>query len=143
MNQQLKMFLEYIYELRRMRNESVTDKEIYNMFEELQWEISQGFCEWIDIDGVGFIVIGRGLKCPPDYDYYIIDTYIKPENRRKGLVSKTIKKYMNEHKGKYCLEIINANKAAKCFWKSVGELHIITDWHIDDKKSTPYWMMFQ
>ena len=140
MDDKLEMFVAYIRELRKIRNEPVWFVEICSMFREIQEAIKDGAWEWVDVEGVGFIVISKGADRHPGCDYYIIDAYIEPESRRKGLMKKAILEYARTHKGKYCLEIINNNIAARKFWKSIGKLHTIKDWHIADCKCTPYWI---
>lgn len=136
----LELFAAYLRELRKIRKEQILFTEIFAIYEELQTGLETGLCEWIDIDNVGFVVIGKKEICPLEYDYYIIDTYIEPSSRRKGITSKIIRDYMCQHKGKYYLEVINDNKTALEFWHSIGELHKVPNWNIQDSKSTPYWI---
>lgn len=133
------MFSLYIRELRKIREEPVSDHEIRLMYSELLNEIQAGLSEWIEIGKEGFFIIGKNSNCYKKCDFYIIDTYVLPEYRRKHLASTAIRKYINTHKGKYCLEIINNNFVAKAFWLNFGKLHTIKDWHTYDYKCTPYW----
>lgn len=80
---------------------------------------------WIDIwhssKIIGFFIIGLKPNCHPCADYYIQETYIKPEYRRQKIASNYIGNFMKTYKGTYCLYIINNNYAAKQFWKNLFE----------------------
>lgn len=87
--------------------------------------------KWIAIkDGkeeIGFIILafGRNLERgvnEPNVDYFIQDTYIRPEYRRKGIMSKEVNKLLDEYKGIYGLYILYENKPAQAFWhKIIGD----------------------
>ena len=77
--------------------------------------------EWVDIyDGVervGFILITTYEHCPAAYDYHIMETFILPKSRKKGLVKNTLLGFIKNHPGSYGLFILNRNVTAIGFWK--------------------------
>ncbi len=77
--------------------------------------------EWIDIyngfEKVGFILITTGSHCPAAYDYHIMETFILPKSRKKGLVKNTLLGFIKNHPGSYGLFILNRNVTAIGFWK--------------------------
>ena len=77
-------------------------------------------CEWIDIKHknkiIGFLIIGTGEYTHPDTDYFIAQADIDPTYRHKGYMTKAVKDYVDNHKGIYCMLIINTNTSAKAFW---------------------------
>lgn len=80
--------------------------------------------KWIAIkdeadNEIGFLVILTGRLIPPNLDYYIEDTYIQPEHRRKGIMRKAVEDFINAHEGRYGLEIMDKNKAAHSFWGKI------------------------
>lgn len=64
----------------------------------------------------GFLIIGESPNCHPDCDYFICQAYIKPEHRRKGLMTETLRKFIKEHPGTYCLDVLYGNVYARSFW---------------------------
>lgn len=78
--------------------------------------------EWIDIfdnnNLIGFLIIGRGLNCHPDADFFIQEAYIVPAYRNQGHMTSAITRYIQNHGGKICLLILNENHIAKIFWKN-------------------------
>lgn len=76
--------------------------------------------EWIAIeyDGseVGFLIITKGELLKRGEDYRIEESYIKPEYRRKGLMSKAVKEYIAAHPGKYSLQMMLNNINSAKFW---------------------------
>lgn len=79
---------------------------------------------WLDITvagrTIGFIIIGEkalGADISPQFDYFIEQTYIMPDYRRKGFVFNVLNKFVSKHKGKYGLLIIQNNFKARDFWR--------------------------
>ena len=65
----------------------------------------------------GFLAIGFRDNCHPDCDYFISQTYVESNHRRKGLMSAFFKQWLDEHKGAtLCMFIIDKNEGAKKFW---------------------------
>ena len=79
--------------------------------------------EWIDVryldQIIGFLIIGTEPDCHPDCDYFICQSYILPEFRMRGLMTKTVTQYVNAHIGKYCMIILKNNHSAKKYWKNL------------------------
>lgn len=72
--------------------------------------------------GVGFIIIGNSNNeqvKSKGLDYFIEDTFILPDYRRKGLMQKVVQDYFNSHAGTYGMVLIDKNKLGKSFWHSV------------------------
>lgn len=69
--------------------------------------------------------------------YYIDCLYVEPEHRRKGLAKNAVLFFYEYVKSKEYfiqeirLHIINENKAAYAFWKSIFELEIIEQNFVD------------
>lgn len=116
-----KLLKNYLNELRDLYNISFVNEES-NSYDAY---ITAEHTEWIDIfaDGsdepIGFLIVGEQENCYPDANYYIEELYIVPEFRNKGLASATVTDFLNNHKGVYCLFIINDNNIAKTFWNKV------------------------
>ena len=71
---------------------------------------------------VGFLLMGKDYE--DDYiqsDYFILEAYVLPEWRRKGLMSERMKRYINNHPGKYAALIYTKNKNAATFWNHIFE----------------------
>lgn len=73
---------------------------------------------------IGFIILGIGRNLTrnenePKVDYFIQETYIKPEYRRKGIMTKEVEKLLDQHKGIYGLYILSKNKPALAFWHTI------------------------
>ena len=65
----------------------------------------------------GFVSIGVGKEAKPvGCDYYIVDTYIKPEYQRKGIGEWMVKDIRKRYRGTVFLYIKRGNKRAKSFW---------------------------
>lgn len=114
------LFSSYMEEL------SLYDPEIRNMTPE---EFTSWFNEYLSddycftdiiVDGhiVGFAIISApgSSKCYDGCDYYIAQAYIRPEYRRRGLMTKTMVDIFSKNKGSYCYEVLAGNDGAKAFW---------------------------
>ena len=81
--------------------------------------------EWVDIKNkedktIGFVIFSTVKNDHhPAADYGICQTYILPKYRRQGIVSKTVKSYLNSHPGIISLDILKKNDKAKAFWKKL------------------------
>lgn len=82
---------------------------------------SNDYTQWIDVQAdnelIGFLIIGTAPNCHPDADYYVEEAYIKPEFRRKNYMFSAVSEFVQNHKGVYCLFVLDRNNAAKSFWK--------------------------
>lgn len=88
----------------------------------------QKYTEWIDIyddndNLVGFLIMATQPICHPDADYYIEESYIKPEHRNKGLMTKTVSEILDNKEGTFCFYVLKENLAAKRFWERVFKEH--------------------
>ena len=114
------LFSSYMEEL------SLYDPEIRNMTPE---EFTSWFNEYLSddycftdtvVDGhiVGFVIISApgSSKCYDGCDYHIAQAYIRPEYRRRGLMTKTMVDLFSKNKGSYCYEVLAGNDGAKAFW---------------------------
>lgn len=134
-----KLFSEYITEIRNLMNKTIEPNEIHNMFQEIKKDMRKRNTEWIDIGDVGFIIVGKSPNCNPSCDYYIEECYITPEYRRQGLMTETIKDYVTDHNGTYCMFIINENAIAKKFWESLFIINVLNDRFNNNENCTQYW----
>lgn len=94
---------------------------------------------------VGFLIIGTAPDCHPACDYYICQTYVLPEHRRKGLMGRLVSEFLKAHPGKYCLDVIDGNSAL-CFWNKVFTENGFEETHFEDvphglseREKTYYW----
>lgn len=129
----LELFTSYIQELYQMEEIKIPDiDDIKDRFDGIH---SNPFMKWKDIypDGhsanaknapddalpIGFIVIGQYPECHPDADIYIAEVYLKPEYRRKHIMSDVVNGLVTLCGGSYCLFIASKNNVAKQFWFKV------------------------
>lgn len=135
-----RLLKKYLKELRDLYNISFSNEEsnLYNTY------IASEHTEWIDIfaddsdEPVGFLVVGEQENCHPDANYYIEELYVEPEFRNKGLASATATNFLHNHKGIYCLFIINDNNIAKIFWDKVFTSCRYTETKLYDEYSDQY-----
>lgn len=128
--EQYVLFEEYFKELEGfMDKKNYTNKEVQEWF----WLYHRKNCyEWINIyyanQIVGFLVIElpKTLKAKEKLeitfglsDYFIAQSYIKKDYRRKNLMSSAVKQYVKQHPGKYGMIWLKRNAAAHKFWKHV------------------------
>ena len=70
---------------------------------------------------VGFIIFESLIwqtEYPP-FEWYVMETYVKPEYRKQGLVSKALKDFTVDHSVKsYGYVVLNENDYADNFWKN-------------------------
>lgn len=117
------IFCEYLDELQTISGLSLrTSAEKKYLYDEIR---EYEFSNWVDIykddDVIGFFIIGTGENCHPSADYYIQESYIKPEYRRQKYMTNAISDFVRKHEGIYCLFILNENKIAKTFWSGLFE----------------------
>ncbi len=112
------MFTSYLDELQTIsENPIISDEKKQYLYDNItNYEFS-----WrVDVyDGdvvIGFFIIGTGENCHAAADYYIQESYIKPEYRRKGHMTRAISDFINRHVGVYCLFILNNNQIGRVFW---------------------------
>lgn len=122
-----KMFFDYLDELNAIEglkpNSEAAKIAVYSEIS------SEPHTEWVDIfteDGkpAGFLILGTPPNCHPDADLYIEESYIIPEHRRKGLMTRAVTNAIQIQRPKICcLIILNDNKKALRFWKNLfGQL---------------------
>lgn len=121
------MFRDYLIELQKIEEyKYMDDAEILDNFIKMR----SGKTEyWQDIypdqsqrtkhDIIGFWILGQNRNCHPDADYFIAETYIRPEYRREGIMSDRISDWIKTYGGKFCLFVLSKNEVAKKFWKNV------------------------
>ena len=102
----------YSEALRGYTNEDIARQyETVSHFDDLTWiDIYDG------LEKVGFILITDFDHCPPNYGYYVMETYIHPKYRKKGLVTKTLLAFIENHPSSYGLHILKGNIDAISFW---------------------------
>ena len=123
-----KLFANYINELYDIEGlPRLSKTEIQNLF---NWIYNNPYFKWIDVrnlctssmsndDVIGFLIIGEEKECHPQADYYIAETYIMPEYRRRHIMSEVIMDFIKTYGGKYCLFIASQNSIAKQFWQKI------------------------
>ena len=118
-----RLFCDYLRELEKIaQTPSQSASDDYEYYQEI---ISSDTVEWVEIracdepNPVGFLLIDHGYNCHPDADYFIQETYVKPEYRNQGLMTTAVSKFIQEHGGTYCLFILNNNKNAYQFWHNL------------------------
>lgn len=113
------LYTEYMYELSKFFTKSVTPEEIEYGFNQ---QNNSPDIIWNDIfyekKRVGFVILGINEMCHPDADYFIVNTFVKQQYRRKHLASDTVTRFLQERPGKYCLDIITRNFTAEQFWEN-------------------------
>ena len=139
-----KLYADYVKELEKIRNLPFPDSNA----EKRKWcqdYLDNSYYNWIDIrdnnsEIIGFLIIGTKPDCHPDCDYFICQSYIIPENREHHFMTNTVYEFVTNHKGKYCLMILDSNEYANNFWfklfKDLGckpmALPIVTDMEFDE-----------
>jgi len=115
------LFVEYCKYMRQFdENFTKSDADSVSYFRE---QICNPFIEWIDITCenkiVGFMIIGHGIECHRNADYFIMNVYVKPEYQSRGLMTQKLKEYFREHSGVYCLDVLKNNFKALAFWNNL------------------------
>lgn len=122
------------------------DKTIADLSEEEMDEWFSRYFEpheyWIDIISdnkvVGFLIVGeRGGDCYPDADYTISQLYVSRNCRCEGLASKYVLEFLSDHSGSYALDILEGNKLADDFWKSIFKLLDVEFVSLGEVRSDP------
>lgn len=115
------LYRKYIKELAKYDHELryITPTEVNDWAKE--YIEDKKYTTWIDLYHenkiIGFIIITHnGEDCHPDCDHFISQTYVLPEHRRNGYVTKTIIEYMKKYPGIYGYDVIIGNNKAKEFW---------------------------
>lgn len=68
-------------------------------------------------EAIGFLIIKANEN---GYDYYVVDTYIKPEYRNQGIMTSHVLKTFEGFRGKTIgLTIIQNNYLGMSFWRSI------------------------
>ena len=97
----------------------------------------------LDMDPVGFIVIGSFPECHPDADHYIVEAYIQPDYRRKKIMFDKMVDYIQTYGGKYCLFVASKNEIAKEFWNRVfKEVNYVPMALSEDPIPDPHFIQF-
>lgn len=121
------MFRDYLLELQKIEGLTyMNDAQILDNFVKIR-SGKTGF--WKDVypdqsrqdkyDMIGFWVLGAKGNCHPDADYFIAESYIKPEYRREGIMSDRISDWIKTYGGMFCLFVLNNNEIAKKFWNKL------------------------
>lgn len=126
------MFRDYLIELQKIEEyDYMDDAEILDNFIKMRCGDVE---HWMDVypdnanncaahrtkhDIIGFWILGQNGSCHPDADYFIAETYIRPEYRREGIMSDRISDWIKTYGGKFCLFVLSKNEVAKKFWKNV------------------------
>lgn len=130
MEDRVKMYLDYKHELCAVSGiEDTNTKE--GATHDVEYVAEALDAEWIAVKDwgkeIGFIILAfgrnleRDISCPK-VDYFIQDTYIKPEYRHKGIMSKEVNNLLDKYKGIFGLYILYNNKPAQAFWyKIIGD----------------------
>lgn len=121
-----KMFLDYKRELCAISGYDELVDPVEDYIKDCNFFQTDEDAEWLSISKkgkeIGFIVVLHGRLVAPPLDYFIEDTYILPEYRRQGIMKRAVEELLEEHAGLYGLEIIDENKPAHKFWRTiVGE----------------------
>ena len=100
---------------------------------------------WIDLyygpEVVGFILVVNGEHCTPDADFMIMETYMHPDYREKGIVFRAIENLFANNPGRWGLFILNLNKGARKFWRQGFDAHKDDVSRVEDvtkQYNTPY-----
>ena len=72
-----------------------------------------------NISNKGFIIIGKGVRCHPEADYFIEQAYIVPSHRGEKWMTLAVRMFVIYHPGIYVLQVIDGNKRAEKFWNTV------------------------
>ncbi len=125
------LYLKYIRELgtytENFREEKISDEKIFfNARNLLPGGETADHVRWIDIEEngkiVGFLIMAKSPLCHPAVDYYIYQTYVLPEYRKRGLMSQAIRSFMKQYpRSSYCILISKNNKWAMHFWRAFFE----------------------
>ena len=68
-------------------------------------------------ESIGFLMIKANEH---GYDYYVVDTYIKPEYRNQGIMTSHVLKTFEDFRGKTIgLSVIQSNFLGMKFWRSI------------------------
>lgn len=82
--------------------------------------------DWVRIadekyNEIGFVIIQRERTGGAINDYEIIETYIVPEHRRKGVMTNYVRQYATMNPGIYKVNIMPENVVAQKFWLNVPD----------------------
>lgn len=120
MNNRQRMYLDYKRELCAMDGVGLRATEAEYLQDIFVSETRPDLAEWIPIfhgpDEVGFLIVTHGKLLKRGEDYRIEEAYIKPEFRKRGLMTETVRKYLATHPGKYSMQVMVNNPAAARFW---------------------------
>lgn len=73
---------------------------------------------------VGYVIVEKKhseSSLPDDIDYFIVESYIRPEYRKRGFMTRAFVDYCYENRGKYLYYVLNDNKGADKFWRLLFE----------------------
>lgn len=125
MNKRERMYLDYKYELCAMDGlDGLRAPEEAYLLDVKATKLRPDLLEWIPIEvfhkEVGFLLIARGEPyAKHGEDYRIQETYVKPEYRKRGLMTSAVKSFFKGHPGRYSLEIMVSNPDAGDFWMNL------------------------
>lgn len=113
--------LETLYEDYLRELEEYEEEPFNTTAEEVLGEYRAERCNMINLlfdEGklAGFLIIGTAPNCHPDCDYFIGQAYVRPESRRKGIMTSALSDFERKHHGRYCLDVLFRNFPARMFW---------------------------
>lgn len=128
------MFFQYLKELYSISGSPLLTRE---QQEQLYRQCFMDGAQWIDITNgkgqvIGFIIIATHPNCHPDADWYIQETYIVPEYRNQGYMSRWVSKWLSEVQATICLFILNKNTCALRFWQHIFHKNNYVPVHLAD-----------
>jgi predicted acetyltransferase len=98
--------------------DAIADYNAVSQFEDLTWiDLYDG------IENVGFILVVTGEHCTADADYMIMETYVHPEHRGKGIAFAGVENLFKNNPGNCGLFILNTNIEAHKFWNLIIDSH--------------------
>ena len=118
------LYAEYCGELNSFRGENETPVGMFEMYENCEEYFKAPDCTWHDVfmDGqiIGFIIVGHHAPyAHPSSDYSICEAYIRPEYRKRGLMTSVVRSVVEDCPGRYSLLVLDNNQYAKAFWNKV------------------------
>lgn len=131
MNRRLKMYIDYKRELCSLTEDKSTLTD--GLLSPLDGYISDANflqhdlnSEWrpivYDSREVGFLIVVSGSLVTTGTDYEVAESYVEPEFRRKGLMTKAVYDFALSHPGTYGLDIMKEPGAiGKSFWPTIPD----------------------
>ena len=115
------IYYEYCLELNQYCDEDISDRAESDKYCD---DLRTGtYYKWIDIENdngqlIGFLVTSQ-IDCHPDADFHVAQSFVKPEYRKQGYMTKAVHEQLKKNKGIWCLLILKDNEYAYKFWNDV------------------------